>query len=76
MRDQVLTSRAKRKQEEVAAERARFELIRDRIVFGFQLALAVVITVAGMTVLALNPELIPMALLGGGGVWGLLLRRR
>lgn len=76
MRDQALITRAKREQEEVAAERAHFELTRDKIVFGFQLALAVVMTAAVMTALALNPELIPMAVLGGGGVGGLLLRRR
>lgn len=43
--DQALAARARRIQEEVAAERARFELMRDRIVFGFELVLAV-ITVA------------------------------
>jgi hypothetical protein len=32
-RDRALTRRAWRKQAEVAAERARFELARDRIVF-------------------------------------------
>lgn len=67
-RDQALTVRAKRRQEEVAVERARFELTRDKIVFSFSLMLAVV---AAVVTVAVHPESIPIALLGGGGLGGL-----
>jgi len=62
----------------VAAERARFELIRDKIVFGFELTLAAVLMVALVIALAMDPGLTPLALLGGSGVGGLvaLFRRR
>lgn len=76
--DQALTTRAKRQQEEAAAERARFELTRDKIVFGFELTLAVLMATALVITLALDPGLIPLALLGGSGVGGLVAvaRRR
>lgn len=70
-RDKALRVRAKRRKEEAAADRARFELTRDKIVFGFQLAVAGIVFVGAVLVLAFNPESIPMALLGGGGIGGL-----
>jgi uncharacterized membrane protein len=69
-RDQALTSRAKRLREEVAADRDRFELTRDKIVFGLELALALAMLLVAVIVIALNPELAPFVLLGGSGIGG------
>lgn len=75
----------KAQQEEVAIERARvavkrdcFELTRDTIVFVFQLALAVIMLLAAVLAIALNPDLVPVMLLGGGGIRGVaaVLKRR
>jgi hypothetical protein len=65
-RDEALTRRAKRREAEALADRARFELTRDKIVFGIELIVSLTVLVATAGVLALNPELVPMALLGGG----------
>jgi uncharacterized membrane protein len=64
--------------EEVAADRDRFELARDKIVFSFELALAVIMVLAAVIVIALSPELAPFVLLGGGGIGGVatVLKRR
>ncbi len=77
-RDEALTKRAKRREAEVAADRASFELTRDKVTFGIELALAVVVLMAVGAVLAFNPELIPAVLLGGGGIGGVaaFLKRR
>jgi uncharacterized membrane protein len=56
--------------EEVAADRDRFELARDKIVFGLELALVVVMLLVAVIVIALNPALAPVVLLGGSGVGG------
>jgi hypothetical protein len=58
--------------EEVAADRDRFELTRDKIVFGCQLALAVLMLLVAGIVIVLNPELAPFVLLGGGGIGGVV----
>jgi hypothetical protein len=70
--DQALTTRAKRREAEAAADRARFELTRDKITFSFEVAVTVVALMTAVVVLALNPELIPVALLGGGGIGGVV----
>ncbi|HWO46753.1 MAG TPA: hypothetical protein VNM41_01735 [Solirubrobacterales bacterium] len=77
-RDEALTKRAKRREAEVVADRASFELARDKVTFSIELALAVVLLIAAAAGLALNPELIPVALLGGGGIGGVVafLRRK
>lgn len=77
-RDQALTKRAKRREAEAAADRARFELIRDKVVFGFELAVAGIVLIAAAGVMAFSPELIPVALLSGGGIGGsvALLKRK
>lgn len=62
--------------EEVAVDRDRFELTRDKVVFGFELALAVAMLLAAAVVIALNPELAPFVLLGGGGIGGAATHRR
>jgi hypothetical protein len=67
-RDQALTVRAKRREAEAAAERARFELMRDKVTFGVELVVALITFIAAAVVLAFNPELIPVALLSGGGM--------
>lgn len=51
-RDRALVSRARRRREEVAANRARFELTRDKIVFGFQLVSAAIALSAAVISLA------------------------
>lgn len=54
-------------------ERARFELTRDKIVFGVQLALAAV----GVVALVENPGLVPLVLAGSGiGSLAAIKRRR
>lgn len=70
-RDMALTTRAKRREAEAVADRVRFELTRDKIVFGFELAVAGIVLMGVVLALAFNPELIPMALLGGSGIGGL-----
>ena len=76
--DQALTMRAKRREAEAAADRARFELSKDKLIFSLELALAAVALVAVVVFLAINPELIPVTLLGGGGLGGFaaLLKRQ
>jgi hypothetical protein len=75
-RDQALTKRAKRREAEAEADRARFELIRDMVTFGFELALAVIVLIVAAVVMASNPELIPVALLSGGGIGGIAVFRK
>jgi hypothetical protein len=67
-RDRALISRARRRREEVAVERARFELTQDKIVFGFELGLAAVVVTVTLVLSVLNPDLLPAVLLSGGGV--------
>lgn len=67
-RDQALTSQARRRREEVAAERARFELTRDKIVFGVELGLAAIVITVTLILSVLNPHMLPAVLLSGGGV--------
>jgi len=77
-RDQALTAQARREREQIAAERDRFELTRDKALFALE-ALATVALLVSLAVLALaNPSLLPALLLGGGGAGGigLLLGRR
>ena len=76
--DRALVSRALREREEVATRRARSEHNRARIVFVFELVLAVVVCLLAVGVLWREPELMPLFLLGGGGLGGVatLLRRR
>lgn len=77
-RDRALTKRAKRREAEAVADRARFELTRDKVVFGFELVVAGIVLIAAVRGMAFNPELIPVALLSGGGVGGsvALLKRK
>lgn len=77
-RDRALTRRARRRREEVAAERARFELTRDKIVFGFELVLTAIVVAVTLVLSALNSSLVPAVLLSGGGVgcFATLTRRR
>ncbi|HSS42606.1 MAG TPA: hypothetical protein VLK37_08685 [Solirubrobacterales bacterium] len=76
--DQALVSRARRRQEEVAADRARFELNRDRTIFGFELVLVALVVAVGAVALAKGSELMPLVMLGGGGVGGVaaIVKRR
>lgn len=76
-REQALTLRARRREAEAGADRARFELTRDKITFAVELAVTVVALAAATIVLALHPELIPVTVLSGGGLSGLVycLRR-
>lgn len=71
-RDQALTKRAKRREAEAAADRARFELSRDKVIFGIELVVAPVMLVVTVLFMAFNPELIPVTLVSGGGIGGLL----
>jgi hypothetical protein len=64
-RDRALTKRAKRLKSEAAADRARFELTRDKVVFAVELAVAMVALIAMVLALVANPGLIPMALVSG-----------
>jgi uncharacterized protein (UPF0371 family) len=75
-RDRALARRARRKREEVSAERASFELARDRIIFGLQLALAAIGIVAIAIALERDPGLVPLLLLGGGWIGGLTAIKR
>lgn len=75
-RDKALTRRAKRREAEAIADRARFELARDKVVFGIELIVSLTVLVAAAVVLALNPELIPVAFLSGGGIGGVAVFRK
>lgn len=66
--DQALACRAKREQQEVAVERDRFELKRDKIIFAFELLLAAIVVIAMLVALASDPGLLLTLLLGGGGL--------
>lgn len=63
--------------EELAVGRDRFELIRDKIVFGLEFVLAMTMLLAAVIVVVLNPGLAPL-LLGGSGIGGVatFLRHR
>lgn len=74
--DRALVVRAQRRCEEIAAERAEFELSRDRIVFVFELGLATVTSVAFTTLVVIEPNVFSAALLGGGGLGCLRALRR
>jgi hypothetical protein len=67
-RDQALITRAQRERNEIAVARDRFKLGCDKIIFGFQLSLAITALVAALIILIINPELVPVTLLGGGGL--------
>jgi hypothetical protein len=43
---------------------------KDKLLFSLELTLATVTLMAVIVVLAINPELIPLTLLGGGGLGG------
>jgi hypothetical protein len=75
-RDLALAIRAARQREEVSVERDRFELTRDRVTFAFELALVLATLLVAVVVIARNPELAPVFLLGGGGIGGALMRRQ
>lgn len=75
-RDRALTLRARREREEVAVRRDSFELTRDKVVFGFELALAVAVVAAVVVLLVGNPDLLPVVLLGGGLGYLANFRRR
>jgi hypothetical protein len=67
-RDRALSIRARREREQTSSERDRFELTRDKIVFGLQAGLAIVVLAAALIILVINPELIPVTVLGGGAL--------
>lgn len=75
-RDQALTTRAQRREAEAAADRTRFELTRDKIVFSIELVVSLIVLLAVAAVSVLNPELIPVALLSGGGIGGVAVLRK
>jgi hypothetical protein len=77
-RDQALIVRAEREKAQIAVARGHFELACDKAVFGFRFTLAIVGLLALLVVLIVNPELIPAALLSGGGLGAIsaLVRRR
>lgn len=75
-RDKALTRRAKRREAEASADRTRFELTRDKIIFGIELVVSLTVLIAAAVVLSLNPELIPLALLSGGGIGGVAVFRK
>ena len=67
-RDRALLARAKRAQEEIAVERARFELARDKILFALGLAMSVLGLAALTVLLIVAPDALPPALLSGCGL--------
>jgi len=75
-RDKALTRRAKRREAEAVADRTRFELTRDRIVFGIELVVSLALLMAAAVFLALNSELIPVTLLSSGGIGGVAVFRK
>jgi hypothetical protein len=75
-RDMALTKRAERREAEVVADRASFELTRDKVVFAIELAVSLVVLLAATVILALNPASIPVALLSGGGIGGIAIFRK
>jgi hypothetical protein len=75
-RDRALTARARRRREEIAAERAHFELTRDRITFGVELALGAAMLTVALVLSLLDPSLLPAVLLSGGGSGWLATRSR
>jgi hypothetical protein len=75
-RDRALARRAWRKREEVSAERARFELARDRIVFGLQLILAAIGFLAVAVALVRDPDPMWLTLIGGGWIGGAVAIKR
>lgn len=77
-RDQALRVQAQRERDEIAVERDRFELDRDKVVFGFELIGAVLALIVLAALSVFNPELLPITLLSGGslGGVGILLRKR
>lgn len=76
-RDQAFSVRTRRQREQTALERDRFELTRDKIIFGSELIGAVIALIVLVVLLAFNPELLPITLLSGGGLggMGILLRK-
>jgi len=77
-RDEALSRRAERRRKEIAVERDRFELTRDKIVFCFELVAAAVLLVVLISQATSDPGLLRLLLLGGGGLGGVatLVRRR
>lgn len=77
-RDQALIVQARRERDQIATDRDRFELSRDKIVFGFEFAGTLMILIALLAVVVTDPKFLPISLLSGSGVGGigLLLRRR
>jgi uncharacterized membrane protein len=75
-RDEALTKRAKRREAEVVADRASFELARDRVIFGIELSVSLGVFIAAAVILLLNPALAPVALLSGGGMGGIAIVRK
>jgi hypothetical protein len=71
-RDQALARRAQREREEIAVDRARFELTRDKIVFGLEMVVATLVVVAGLVAALRDPGTLPLLLLGGGGLGGVV----
>ena len=66
-RESYLAKRSERKRVE---DRERFELAKDKVVFGLGLVIAILVLVAVVIVLALNPELLPATVLSSGFIGG------
>ena len=63
-RDRALIFKTRREREEIATDRVRFELNREKMLVGIAMAALIALAV----VLILNPQLIPVTLLGSGGL--------
>jgi hypothetical protein len=76
-RDRALAQRAERRRAELSVDRARFELTRDKIVFGVQVAFAAAGFLAVVVALVEEPGLVPLVLAGSGiGSLAAIKRRR
>jgi hypothetical protein len=75
-RDEALTKRAKRREAEAVADRASFELTRDKVLFAVELTVSLLVLLAASIILALNPVLAPVTFLSGGMGGIALFRQR
>ena len=76
-RDQALIVRTRRQREEIATDRDRFELTRDKIYLGVELISASVVLVSALSLCLVGHFFWGLTLLGGGGGGlGWLLRKR
>src|SRR3954463_2714147 len=75
-RDQALMVRAKRRREEIAADRDCFDLTREKIIFGFEAIITAPRLLAFLVLLVANPALLLLGLSGSSSCGSLLLLLR